>query len=217
MERKRLQENALNIGRQLNRRLNDLARQFPHIIGCIHGKGLYQVCAQSFFIFIYYHRLWSWMKLVAFQFLRHVIEISENEKPNKNLNLNIIILCLCWSCQGIEIVQDASPARTPGTAAASAICERLLELGVIGHATGDHSNVLKVKPPLCINQSSADFFVNALELILRDHVISTLVNISSSSSLSASDGHSAANTHESDQSTSAASNRSQQITLHSRL
>ena len=52
--------------------------------------------------------------------------------------------------------------RFPATAEAYAICERLLELGVIAHNTGDYSNALKVKPPLCITKESADFFVEAL-------------------------------------------------------
>ena len=49
-----------------------------------------------------------------------------------------------------------------------AICERLREMGVIEHATGDFSNVLKVKPPLCISRASADFFVDRLDQVLSD-------------------------------------------------
>ena len=67
--------------------------------------------------------------------------------------------------QGVELVRDRE-TREPATAAAAAICERLRELGVIEHATGDYSNVLKVKPPLCITQSSADFFVDRLDEVL---------------------------------------------------
>jgi len=57
-------------------------------------------------------------------------------------------------------------AREPATEEATASCERLRELGVIDHATGDYSNVLKIKPPLCITQDSADFFVGRLDEIL---------------------------------------------------
>ena len=46
--------------------------------------------------------------------------------------------------------------------------ERLLELGVICQPTGDFSNVLKVKPPLCITEESADFFVNMLDRTLTE-------------------------------------------------
>jgi 4-aminobutyrate aminotransferase-like enzyme len=34
--------------------------------------------------------------------------------------------------------------------------------------TGDHLNVLKIKPPLCLAPESADFFVKALEKVLED-------------------------------------------------
>jgi 4-aminobutyrate aminotransferase-like enzyme/Ser/Thr protein kinase RdoA (MazF antagonist) len=68
--------------------------------------------------------------------------------------------------QGIELVRDPQTLE-PATDEASAICERLRELGVIEHATGDYSNVLKVKPPLCISVKSADFFVDRLDEVLR--------------------------------------------------
>ena len=67
--------------------------------------------------------------------------------------------------QGVELVRDPE-TREPATEEATAICERLRELGVIDHATGDYSNVLKIKPPLCITQDSADFFVDRLDEVL---------------------------------------------------
>ena len=67
--------------------------------------------------------------------------------------------------QGVELVRDRE-TREPATHEATAICERLRELGVIEHATGDYSNVLKVKPPLCITQDSGDFFVDRLDEVL---------------------------------------------------
>ncbi|GAA3621824.1 aminotransferase [Microlunatus ginsengisoli] len=69
--------------------------------------------------------------------------------------------------QGIELVRDPETLE-PATAEATAICERLRELGVIEHATGDHSNVLKVKPPLCITVESVDFFVDRLDQVLTE-------------------------------------------------
>lgn len=68
--------------------------------------------------------------------------------------------------QGVELVTDLD-TRTPATAQAAAICERLLRLGVICQPTGDHMNVLKVKPPLCIREGSADFFVDVLADVLH--------------------------------------------------
>ncbi len=68
---------------------------------------------------------------------------------------------------GVELVRD-SDTRQPATQEAYAICDRLLELGVICQPTGDYSNVLKVKPPLCITQESADFFVDMLDRTLTE-------------------------------------------------
>jgi len=78
--------------------------------------------------------------------------------------------------QGIELVRntngkeregstDAAPE--PATAEAYAICERLLELGVVCHNTGDYSNVLKVKPPMCFSKEDADFVYEALDISLQ--------------------------------------------------
>ncbi len=67
--------------------------------------------------------------------------------------------------QGVELVRDAQ-TREPATAEAAALCERLLDLGVVCQPTGDHSNVLKVKPPLCLTRRSADVFVDALHTAL---------------------------------------------------
>ena len=44
----------------------------------------------------------------------------------------------------------------------------MLELGVIVQPTGDHANVLKVKPPLCISARDADGFADALDRVLRE-------------------------------------------------
>ncbi|MGN8553159.1 UNVERIFIED_CONTAM: aminotransferase [Microbacterium sp. SLM126] len=63
---------------------------------------------------------------------------------------------------GVELVRDAETLE-PATAETAAICDRLLELGVIVQPTGDHQNVLKIKPPLCIDRAAADFFVAALD------------------------------------------------------
>lgn len=65
--------------------------------------------------------------------------------------------------QGIELIRNGD-RNIPATAEAYAICERLLELGVICHNTGDYSNVLKMKPPLCFSKQDADFFVTALDI-----------------------------------------------------
>ncbi|MDE1992046.1 MAG: aminotransferase class III-fold pyridoxal phosphate-dependent enzyme, partial [Rhizobiaceae bacterium] len=68
---------------------------------------------------------------------------------------------------GVEFVRDHETL-TPATEETMAICERLLDLGVIMQPTGDHLNVLKIKPPLCLSTESADFFVKAVEKTLGE-------------------------------------------------
>ena len=68
---------------------------------------------------------------------------------------------------GVDLVRDhATLEPAPGEAAA--ICERLRRYGVILQPTGDAANVLKVKPPLCLTQADADFFVDALARVLEE-------------------------------------------------
>jgi 4-aminobutyrate aminotransferase-like enzyme len=66
---------------------------------------------------------------------------------------------------GVELVRDPVTLE-PAAEEALAICERMLDLGVIVQPTGDGNNVLKVKPPLCITRESADLVVGALEVAL---------------------------------------------------
>ena len=56
----------------------------------------------------------------------------------------------------------------PAAEEAYALCERLRELGVIVQPTGDHMNVLKIKPPLCLTRADADFFADALDRVLTE-------------------------------------------------
>ena len=68
---------------------------------------------------------------------------------------------------GVELVRDRETLE-PAPDEAMAICERMLELGVIVQPTGDGNNVLKVKPPLCLTTDSADVVVEALEQTLAE-------------------------------------------------
>jgi 4-aminobutyrate aminotransferase-like enzyme len=54
----------------------------------------------------------------------------------------------------------------PSGAIAAEVCNALLDEGVIMQPTGDHKNVLKIKPPMVIRRESADYFVDALERVL---------------------------------------------------
>ncbi len=68
---------------------------------------------------------------------------------------------------GVEMVRDPDTLE-PAVAETSAICERMLELGVIIQPTGDRMNILKTKPPLCIDIESADFYVDTLDRVLTE-------------------------------------------------
>lgn len=67
---------------------------------------------------------------------------------------------------GVELVRDRATLE-PAVFETAAICERMRELGVIVQPTGDRQNVLKMKPPMCLTRESADFFVDALDRVLR--------------------------------------------------
>jgi 4-aminobutyrate aminotransferase-like enzyme len=66
---------------------------------------------------------------------------------------------------GVELVRDRE-TREPATEETAAICDRMLELGVVIQPTGDRQNVLKLKPPMCLTRRSADFFVDSLDRVL---------------------------------------------------
>lgn len=66
---------------------------------------------------------------------------------------------------GLEFVRDRATLE-PATEETVAICDRLLELGVVMQPTGDHQNVLKIKPPLCVSRESVDYFVDMLDRVL---------------------------------------------------
>jgi len=67
---------------------------------------------------------------------------------------------------GPEFVRDRAMWQ-PATAETAAICDRLRELGVIAQPTGDHQNILKIKPPMCFTRESADVLVAALDRVLE--------------------------------------------------
>lgn len=68
---------------------------------------------------------------------------------------------------GLELVADRT-ARTPDAALTRDLCERLRQLGVIMQPTGDHGNVLKIKPPLVVSAGEVDFFVAMVDRALTE-------------------------------------------------
>ncbi len=63
---------------------------------------------------------------------------------------------------GVELVRDRTTLE-PAAEETAALCDRMLQLGVIVQPTGDRHSILKVKPPLCFSRESADFFVARLD------------------------------------------------------
>lgn len=68
---------------------------------------------------------------------------------------------------GVEMVRDPQTLE-PATEETAAICDRMLDLGVVIQPTGDHQNILKTKPPLCIDVEAADFYVDTLDRVLTE-------------------------------------------------
>jgi 4-aminobutyrate aminotransferase-like enzyme/Ser/Thr protein kinase RdoA (MazF antagonist) len=68
---------------------------------------------------------------------------------------------------GVEFVRDRGTLE-PATEETMAICDRMLELGVVIQPTGDRMCVLKIKPPLCLDTEGADFFADALDQVLTE-------------------------------------------------
>jgi 4-aminobutyrate aminotransferase-like enzyme len=68
---------------------------------------------------------------------------------------------------GVEFVRDRGTLE-PAAEETMAICDRLLELGVIMQPTSDRMCVLKIKPPLCLDVAGADFFADALDRVLTE-------------------------------------------------
>jgi len=68
---------------------------------------------------------------------------------------------------GVEMVRDPETLE-PATEETAAICNRMLELGVVIQPTGDRQNILKTKPPLCLDLAGADFYVDALDRVLTE-------------------------------------------------
>ena len=68
---------------------------------------------------------------------------------------------------GLDLVSDRD-SRTPDQRLTRDLCERLRQLGVIMQPTGDHGNVLKIKPPLIVSAAEVDYFVTAVDRALGE-------------------------------------------------
>ena len=68
---------------------------------------------------------------------------------------------------GVELVLNPITL-TPATNQANYIFERMKTKGIFTSTEGPYKNVLKIKPPIIISRENVDFFVNTLEVILRE-------------------------------------------------
>src|ERR1700739_360610 len=68
---------------------------------------------------------------------------------------------------GLDLVNDRS-ARTPATAQASYVVNRLRDRGILAGADGPHHNVIKLRPPLIFSYADATLFTSTLADILRE-------------------------------------------------
>ena len=68
---------------------------------------------------------------------------------------------------GIDLV-TVRDKRTPATAQAHYVVNRLRELGVLAGTDGPHHSVLKLRPPLIFSASDAAFFTSTLSSILAE-------------------------------------------------
>lgn len=68
---------------------------------------------------------------------------------------------------GLEFVRN-HVSLEPAAEETMALCDRLRELGIIMQPTGDHLNIFKIKPPLCLTKESVDYFADTLENIMEE-------------------------------------------------
>jgi 4-aminobutyrate aminotransferase-like enzyme len=68
---------------------------------------------------------------------------------------------------GVELVTDRH-AETPATAETVRVVNGMRERGVLLSGTGEHANILKIRPPLVFSEANADLLAETLEGVLRE-------------------------------------------------
>lgn len=67
---------------------------------------------------------------------------------------------------GVELVKDRG-TKEPAKEAAMAVMERLREQGILVGKGGLYGNVLRIKPPMCLTKTDADFMVDCMDEVLE--------------------------------------------------
>ncbi|NNE29011.1 MAG: aminotransferase class III-fold pyridoxal phosphate-dependent enzyme [Saprospiraceae bacterium] len=70
---------------------------------------------------------------------------------------------------GFELVKNEE--RDPASIQASYLANRLRQRKILTSTDGPQHNVIKLKPPLCINQNDVEFFLNELESVLSENAM----------------------------------------------
>jgi 4-aminobutyrate aminotransferase-like enzyme len=68
---------------------------------------------------------------------------------------------------GVELVRDRATLE-PAGAEASYVANRMREEGILLGTDGPHHNVVKIRPPMCFDESNADRLVGTLDRILGE-------------------------------------------------
>ncbi|MBT4107770.1 MAG: aminotransferase class III-fold pyridoxal phosphate-dependent enzyme, partial [Proteobacteria bacterium] len=67
---------------------------------------------------------------------------------------------------GVELVKDVETLE-PAALEAKSITDALKDEGVLIGVDGTHSNVLKIRPPMVINESNAKFLLQTFQQVLE--------------------------------------------------
>jgi 4-aminobutyrate aminotransferase-like enzyme len=70
---------------------------------------------------------------------------------------------------GFELVRNRI-SKAPATEAATYVVNRLKDHGILLSTDGPFENVVKIKPPLCFDESNADFLLEMLDKVLRERL-----------------------------------------------
>jgi alanine-glyoxylate transaminase/(R)-3-amino-2-methylpropionate-pyruvate transaminase len=68
---------------------------------------------------------------------------------------------------GVELVKDRN-TKEPASTEAADVLERTKNRGLLIGKGGLFGNVLRIKPPMCINLNDADFIVDTLEKVFSE-------------------------------------------------